>query len=165
VSVFFTCKIYLQFDSHRPVTIIAVEYRIRFEVVVVNGTGFLFADVAVVAPWLIVIHVHIVGIVLMDHPTAVLAGSVATVIAGLTKRRFAVTGIVIRPDPLTTPGTDHGVLPKTLGTKQCVIMLRQFLHGEHFAANSAAFKFHIIPSENKNSPRLITSGFIGIIYN
>jgi hypothetical protein len=108
----------------------------------------------VIAPGFVFLVVLIVSIVLMDHPTAVLAGGVAAVITGLTKRRFVVTGIVIRPDPLTTPGADHGVLPKTLGTKQCVIMLRQFLHGEHFAANSAAFKFHIIPSENINSPRL-----------
>ena len=127
-----------------------------------NNTMVCVAAVAGIAPGLIIVVTFIVGIILMDHPAAILAGCVMPVIAVLAQRGIIISGIVPHPDPLPTPLTADGLCVQTAFAKIGIIKLRQILHRMQCAAYTAGSHFfHLILPPKYKLPRAKGPGLQG----
>jgi hypothetical protein len=101
--------------------------------------------VAIVAAGLVVIVVDIIGIVMVQYASAVLAAGIVAVIAPLTQGYVGVSGIGICPNPFTAVLTDDGFGSQTGRTQQGIIKFRQFLHRMQCAADAAGSHFfHLV---------------------
>ena len=119
----------------------AVENGVRLVVVIVDAT-LTAAGAAAIAEGLVIAFVPIVGIVLVDHPSALGAGQVVAVVAVLTKRRVAVTGVLVPPDTRPAVGADQGGGFQTGGTEQLAVEFDELFHRMGCSAGIAVFGFH-----------------------
>ena len=87
VIVAFAGFVDLQFHA-KVSTATAIEDWVGFVVIVLYAAGALKTTVAVIAIWLVVISVPIVGIVRVNDPAATGAGVIMVVVAGVTKWGF-----------------------------------------------------------------------------
>ena len=94
VAVVFAGTVNLQFHPEVPAAL-AEELRFRLVVIIVDFSGAGVVAVAGVAPGFIVIVVIVVGIILKDDPTAVFAGGVVAVKAGLAQVGILVAGVAV----------------------------------------------------------------------
>ena len=117
------------------------------------GGSAEMAGVASIAPGLVIIVGLIVGIVLMDHSSAILAGGVIPIITALTQGRVVVTGIIVCPKPLSAPLTAECFCLQAGSTKQIIIKLCQLQYRMQLAATitSSHFFFQVYYLHNKNS--------------
>ena len=69
-----------------------------------------------VAPGIKTVIIDIVGIAVMQHPSAVLAAGVAAVIAAPAQGCVGISGVIVRPDPFSAVLTDDGFGSQAAGT-------------------------------------------------
>ena len=157
VIIGFPCAVNLQLHAEVPFAF-PVKNRLRLVIVVMDHSVVCVAAVTGVAAGIVVILVDVVGVVLVDRPAAVGAGSIVAVITPPAKRRFAVPLVVVIPYPCSAPFADHGLCTQTFGTKQHIPKLHQFRYRMLYAADIAdSCPFQCCYLQNKDSPELLRS--------
>jgi len=136
----------------KPAGAIAAEQGLGFKVVVPDCLVAALSHVTVVTARLVIVAGTVVGVILVDDPSAAGTGEIPVVAAGLAQGRCVVSRVFVPPDAGAAVGADHRGTDQTVQAELMAVKFGQppSLKGVPAGIAAVIGFVHIVSPENQN---------------